>query len=321
MFQSLEIKNFRGFAKLTLGDLGRVNLIVGKNNTGKTSLLEAITLLASPMMHTKLPGLFRSTNETSGEVVGSRFFRWLPRDGNDGSKTVLSGTERGASAGQVFLGMTLDTVSGLPPGSKFFGNSGGLQVWSSADLKPAQVHAVSVQHQTPDEMVDAFAEAVRSPQDERQMESLLALVDPRIRTVRLDSVKSKPFIVVDVGLSERVPLPQAGQGIYRLVAIFSELLGRKPKVCCIDEIENGIHYSALPSVWAGIAEVAARLDIQVFATTHSWECLLAAHEAFASRDPYDFRVLQLYRLGDAINGRVLDRDHIEAAIAGEIELR
>lgn len=70
-----------------------------------------------------------------------------------------------------------------------------------------------------------------------------------------------------------------------------------------------------------MAEVAARLDIQVFATTHSWECLLAAHEVFAARDPYDLRVVQLYRLGDAIDGRVLDRDHIESAIAGEIELR
>ncbi len=319
MFQSLEIQNFRGFENLALGDLGRVNLIVGKNNTGKTSLLEALTLLANPGLLGVLPELFRS----SSGPVGDRFYRWLRRDGSRDGETRLSATTGGAEPRHMLLTSTAEQPpwpAEWPAGMSSMA-AGGIQPWISKGQTPLDIHAVSVQHQAPDAMVDSFAEAVRSPQDERQMESLLASVDPRIRTVRLDSVKSKPFIVVDVGLSERVPLSQAGQGIYRLVAIFSELLGRKPKICFIDELENGIHYSALPSVWKGIAEVAARLDIQVFATTHSWECLLAAHEVFASRDAYDLRVLQLYRLGEVINGRVLDRDHIESAIAGKIELR
>lgn len=67
--------------------------------------------------------------------------------------------------------------------------------------------------------------------------------------------------------------------------------------------------------------MAERLAIQIFATTHSWECLVAAHEAFARRSTYDLRVIQLYRLADGTSGRVLDRTHIEAAIAGEIEVR
>jgi AAA15 family ATPase/GTPase len=170
-------------------------------------------------------------------------------------------------------------------------------------------------------MIDAFAEAVRAPEDERHMESLLRAVDDRIRTVRLDAVASKPFIVVDVGLRERIPLSQASQGVYRLVAIFSELLGHKTDVCLIDEIENGIHYTALPAVWTGIAEVSARLGVQVFATTHSRECFTAAHETFAARDSYDLRVIQLYRVRDETTGRTLDREHIEAAIASDIELR
>ena len=166
-----------------------------------------------------------------------------------------------------------------------------------------------------------LTEAIRSPVDERAVVSLLASVDPRIKSIRLEDVDSKPFIAVDVGLPDRVPISQAGQGIYRLVAIFSELLGSKPNICFIDEIENGIHYGALPSVWQGIAEVAARLGIQVFATTHSRECLVAAHEAFAARDSYDLRVVQLYRLGDGTSGRVLDCAHIEAAITSDIEVR
>lgn len=44
MYTSFKISNFRGFRQLELNDLGRINLITGKNNVGKTSLLEQIIL-------------------------------------------------------------------------------------------------------------------------------------------------------------------------------------------------------------------------------------------------------------------------------------
>ncbi|MDI1437167.1 AAA family ATPase [Polyangium sorediatum] len=316
MFQSIEIEQFRGFSRLALSDLGRVNLVVGKNNTGKTSLLEAITVLADPATMGDLHGLFR----TGGGVPDARFYHWLPKHGAD-VETVLRVTSPGQKRRRVFVSRKgrLSSSEGEKLDSFYQGNS--LYGWCTAGVLRLRVHAVSVQHRVPDAMVDAFAEAVRAPEDEQQLESLLGAVDSRIRSVRLDAVAAKPFIVVDVGLRERIPLSQAGQGIYRLVAIFSELLGRKPDICFIDEIENGIHYTALPTVWKGIAEVSERLGIQVFATTHSRECLVAAHECFAARESYDFRVVQLYRLHDAVDGRTLDRKHIEAAIAGDIELR
>src|SRR5437899_9023146 len=48
MFEHLIIKNFRGFAGVHLKQLARINLIAGKNNTGKTALLEAIHLHNNP---------------------------------------------------------------------------------------------------------------------------------------------------------------------------------------------------------------------------------------------------------------------------------
>lgn len=319
MLRSFEIESFRGFDRLVLEDVGRVNLVIGKNNTGKTSLLEGIALLADPLMIKSLPGLLRA----NAGSVDERFYRWLPKDGDRRASLAASGD---GEARRAILSRGAMTTN--PPGEelRLAWSNENLQLWSKGSQSPLRAHAVSVQHRAPDAIVDAFAEAVRAPADEEQMEALLASVDDRIRTVRLDAINSRPFIAIDVGLSERIPLPQAGQGIYRLVAIFSELLGSKPSLCFIDEIENGIHYSALPKVWSGIAEVAERLDIQVFATTHSWECLVAAHEAFAARaagsaGDYALRVIQLYRLNAGTSGRVLDRAHIEAAIAGQIEVR
>ena len=49
MWQNFTVKNFRGFTNLSLRPLARVNLIAGKNNTGKTALLEAMHLYAYPL--------------------------------------------------------------------------------------------------------------------------------------------------------------------------------------------------------------------------------------------------------------------------------
>jgi hypothetical protein len=317
MFKSVDIENFRGFGKLALSDLGRVNLVVGKNNTGKTALLEAIGLLSDPGIVRSLPGLLRSPSQ----AVAARFYSWLLKDG--APMTLLSAKETGER--KTMLALVRAQPGGLVQPPPHYGahvsGAGDLYIFSSGAVTALPVHSVSVQHPLPDAMVDAFADAVRSPEQEKQMVELLQAVDDRVKSVRVDTAEGKPFIVVDVGLSKRVPLPQVGQGLYRLVTIFSELLGRKPKVCLIDEIENGIHHSAIADMWRGIAEVAERLDIQVFATTHSWECLVAAHEAFSSRATYDLRVIQLYRLAGDVSGRVLDAAHIKAAIAGEIELR
>ena len=48
MLQSLTLENYRGFDRFDLHDLGRVNLIVGTNNAGKTSVLEAVQILKTP---------------------------------------------------------------------------------------------------------------------------------------------------------------------------------------------------------------------------------------------------------------------------------
>lgn len=47
MLRDLRILDFRGLRQLTLSGLGRVNLVVGTNNCGKTSVLEAMSLLSA----------------------------------------------------------------------------------------------------------------------------------------------------------------------------------------------------------------------------------------------------------------------------------
>ena len=257
--------------------------------------------------------------------ASDRFLRWVVRDGAQ-REAMLVGV-RGAETHRVFLagaGMELDTTK----------SSGRTNVFTTQHLKVAsqkstgvtRCRVVSVQARSPMSLVQAFDQAVRHRDGEDTIERLLRAVDGRVRKIRVRApVGEEPLIEVDMGLSERIPLAQVGQGMSRLVAMFSEILGEKPEVCLIDEIENGIHHSMLRQIWQGIAVAAAQLDVQVFATTHSHECILAAHEAFAATSDYDFGIVQLFRIekeGDSgVQGRVLDQKLIEAAIAGEIDLR
>lgn len=330
MLTDIEITNFRGFGNVKLNGLGLVNLVVGRNNTGKTSLLEAIAAVVDAHAYSGLPEMFRTGGGRANDGTdssGERSYRWLVRDGAPNSNAKLNARDENGEwevviqlerNGQRLGPQWAMTLSGFQGSSTFPGGAAAML----RRMPRYRTTVISVQHRAPADLVGAFAEAVRPSEGEAQMESLLKKVDDRVKTVRLDYAPgSKPFIVVDVGLSQRVPLPQAGQGIARLVAIFSELLGQRPQICFIDEIENGLHYTVLPQVWRGIAEVAEQLGIQIFATTHSGECLAAAHEAFSSRKTYDLRVVQLFRVNDRTEGRVLDRKLIEAGLEGNIDLR
>ncbi len=153
------------------------------------------------------------------------------------------------------------------------------------------------------------------------MQQLLAKIDPRIVKVRIDPGEDGNQIILDIGLTELIPLSQAGQGVTRLVSILAEMIGKRPQILILDEIENGLHHTVIEQVWSGLAEAAESLDIQIFATTHSAECVEAADSAFSRRANYDLSVIQLFRTETEVQGRVLGRDLIRAAIEGNIDLR
>lgn len=312
----LTIQNFRGFDELKLSGLQAVNLIVGENNAGKTSFLEALAAAAHPQAFQQLPGLFRAKEQHPDP----RFYRWLLRDapGVDEGFIEASGPDL-----QNHLGLYRAMPPGPSPG-KHVHQSTRLQAFAGKSSKELRFCAVSVHHGTPDSLVKSFGDAVRPSSGEEIMHEVLRSVDPRIKRIRVDPTEHGNIIAVDIGLSESIPLSQAGQGIFRLVSILSVLLGIKPQLCIIDEIENGIHYTALPRMWRGLAKVSELLGIQIFATTHSKECLEAANRVFHDEDEAglrDLAVIQIMKVNDKIMARVLDEEHIEAAVDIDIELR
>ena len=99
------------------------------------------------------------------------------------------------------------------------------------------------------------------------------------------------------------------------------MLVSKAKVLLIDEIENGLYYETLPQIWKGIAALAASENIQVFATTHSRECLIAAHETMKTQPSYDFALHRLQRVNGRLEAVTHDQGMLEVALKSGLEVR
>ena len=94
-----------------------------------------------------------------------------------------------------------------------------------------------------------------------------------------------------------------------------KLVSAKGGFLLIDEFENGLHYSTQEKIWALLFEMAEKLDIQVFATTHSWDCIESFNKvALEHKDVGGV----LFRMGKSV--RTSDKGKIIATVFSEDEL-
>jgi hypothetical protein len=131
----------------------------------------------------------------------------------------------------------------------------------------------------------------------------------------------KPLLYADVGLARKVPVGWAGEGLSRLLSIYLAMADAKGGVVLIDEIGGGIHYSALAKFWRGLAEAAEKYDCQVFATTHSYECIQAAHEGLGGLLAPDFTYVLLDKTEKGIVPKCYPYGNLGAALDVGLELR
>jgi AAA15 family ATPase/GTPase len=104
-----------------------------------------------------------------------------------------------------------------------------------------------------------------------------------VQRVEVLSEPSGPSIYLDVGLDALVPIAVCGEGMVRLFSIVLELIASRGGVLLIDEIDNGLHYTVMPTLWKLLGELVEKHNVQVFGTTHNDDMMRSALEAFAGR--------------------------------------
>jgi AAA15 family ATPase/GTPase len=353
MYRSFTIKNFRGFHDFTLDSLERVNLIAGQNNVGKTALLEAIFLhigYHNPRLVLTINawrGIKRFKLDTE-EVWGSFFY-----DYNTHSVIELVGqdTEAHESTLQIYLTApettqlapteTEETISasitaaqpiselrleyqdqaGQPTTARAFVNGDSIQIESQP--KPTQSASgvfLSTHERFLQEEAERFSK-LEAVNRQHEIVKALKVLEPRLDRLAILVLGRIPIIHGDVGIGRLLPVPMMGEGMRKLLSIMLDIASSEHGVILIDEIENGIHYSVMTKVWTAIAQAARAADVQIFATTHSWECITAAHQAFADSGTYDFRLHRLDRVDDSIQAVTYSQTMLDTAIKTGLEVR
>ena len=349
MLTRLEIRGFRAFDELVVPRLSRINLLTGRNNSGKTTLLEALLLLSgggNPRMATDA-NVVRGTNLAAGSAVAETF--WKPIfTAFDMSRTVEIKT-RHESLGSLALTIMTekpDTSFELPLGDSSrlpmpeFSNTAGLLLSfkreSQGELKGRiRIGAGGIQVEQPGlpppfkavfllSGLGSFQEdAMRLGQlRQRKQGDLLAealrIVEPRLRGVEDNSASGVPMIWGDIGLPELVPLQVMGEGMTRIARLILAISAAPNGIVLVDEIENGLHHSALSKVWRSIEAAAEQFNTQIIATTHSFECTAAAWQAL---DGHSLLVHRLEEYDGTIRCISYEPDEIEAAISHNLEVR
>lgn len=175
-------------------------------------------------------------------------------------------------------------------------------------------------YMNPSEEANYLDVLVRQRREGEVVEAIRKL-DPRVSGVSLGFQAGAPVIYVDVALRERIPMAYLGDGATRLLRYLVGICNCRDAVVLIDEVENGFHHSILADVWRALDTACRNANVQLFATTHSWECIRAAAETFKDADEAAFAFHRLEQTPEGVKAVTAAPQAIEAAVASGFEVR
>lgn len=369
---TIAIQRFRAFRELSIEGLGRVNLITGRNNTGKSSVLEAIRILASDASPLVINNILHYREEDIGEseeqvrpvdIEGSfqisTLFNGFPQLSESPDPIVIS-----TNGGQRPMTLTLrvgwfseergsdGTRQLVPQQANLFGQPEAVpalvvEIGSAKRLYPLESFRRYSYRRGPyrsefgDEprmasifvspyggertaMLGALWDKIALSDSEKDVVEALRIIDAQISAVSMVGGEAprqmRTAIVRSSTISRPVPLRSFGDGLNRLFGIVLSLVNAKDGLLLVDEFENGMHHTVQLDAWRTVFALAQKLNIQVFATSHSWDSIEAFQKA-AAETPEEGVLVRLSRKGEDIIPTLFREDELAVATRDRIELR
>lgn len=306
MVNSISLTNFRGLKQLNLSELSQITLLTGRNNAGKSSILEGIFLF---MDHSAVES-FSKINSFRGLVSTAHPSQlWEPAfyklnteypiqidvtlDGKacqltyerDDSFIPAEKAENVQTAFNQFTASTRSTFTlrfqyqqGDYSESGFFSmNDNGFLRTVNTNLPNNKMQFLpATRYINPntrdDGMVATWLGQLELKGEKQSVINTLKLIEPDISDIMIISNQGQIQIYVRVR-DQLLPIRLAGDGLNRLLYVLLAILENRDSILLIDEIETGFHYSALKSFWSAVATAAKESGCQIIATTHSYECI------------------------------------------------
>ena len=369
MIRNLSLESYRGFESFKVADLKRVNLLVGTNNCGKSTVLEALDFLISKGDPSVLVRPLSRRGETKfGEseafTVVSHLFHGNPR--------LRPGIKLQVSAENSFLPLTVEIVlredleqqatlfdlvdedelpvfndEAIPTlGLRISGEKGhelpDIPVWKDGSLAPRLsprlrrarseigFRAGSSQFLTPDSLFPSSMhfmwDAAIASNRESEVVDAMRIFDRRIESVHFLTSRTSRAAPEGIllGFSDsgsRLPLGGFGDGMRRLLALSLALVKTSQGYLLIDEIDTGLHYSVMRDMWNLVVETALNSEIQVFATTHSYDCI-AGLASLIEAQPELASEISIQHIDTSLTKAVnIEGQQIPLVVRNDIEVR
>jgi ABC-type transport system involved in cytochrome c biogenesis ATPase subunit len=346
MIQNLTITGFRGFREIGVSPLKRVNLFVGQNNAGKTSLLEAVELVAVGGVEGLVRSAIRREEKTLARAEAGDKFRehvidpahlFLGHDLGLGKKFRIAAegdlnpwvectVEHASDQDTLILTLAFDShlTTTRRKGERLtLSPAGGVLApprWMKPSLPVNFLAAESMDVERLGELWDAL---VLTPEEEEAIKAL-RIIEPDLERLAFltEGRDASAYILLKLkGIDKRIPLGSLGGGLRHLLGLVLNLLSAREGFLLVDEIDTGLHYSVMVDMWRLMVESAKRLDVQVFATTHSLDCVRALAR-LRKRYPDLAAEITVHRVEkDAPCTVVFDADEIVVAAESQLEVR
>ena len=261
---NIEIKNFKCFKDFKADGFKRVNLIGGKNNVGKTAFMEACYINVRAMnlksfvgSLSEIKGMRENLNILGGDKVNIKKFIEL-------SENIYT------SSNLNILSFKIEDKDGIKQYIFEFN-----EVNIKVNINDFSYEVEYIDNIT---FIDNFGlsngeiikyySAIQKKKDEQFLNNILNKFDNRIESFKI--MVDKPTCEMHGDYHE---ITEFGDGVRHLISTVTALFTCEDGYLFIDEIDNGIHYTQLDEIWTIILEVSKKLNVQVFATTHSKECI------------------------------------------------
>lgn len=306
MIERLTVQNYRCFSEIEVSGLKRMNVIVGRNASGKTALLESLFMsagAAAPMVSFQLRGFRQlgtqvqlSAERTAYLGLWKDLFHWLDESkivsivatGTSGDSRVLRIFYKGTVSQTLPFGDQVGDVSLIPQiifewqrgtnppieiKPKFTGT--GLQIeGASVDHFPIVMFGPHVAD-PPEDNAKRFSELSKAGRVQPVVDAMRAEF-PFVESLSIEYQNNTPSVFASlIGRAEKLPVGLVSDGVNKLLSILLGIATFPGGTVLVDEFENGIYYDRLESFWRTVYAFARFNEVQLFVSTHSQECLHA----------------------------------------------
>lgn len=297
MIDSFEINNFRGIHHGKIDGLSQVNLFFGKNNCGKSSLLEGLFMVcgqSNPLLPASINAMRTYTRLTESDI---RYFFYQMDTAKDIHLSTSGGQERHLTiasfreasrsdkntvstelAYHYGLRMKYNTREGEFSSEVLYDVSGTNQIEQKVRVDNRYAEQLKCVYLSPRYDSNASMEGLQNiymNKDEAFLADALRILEPSAK----DPVFMDNVMFVDAGLPQRIPINLMGDGIRKIVSFLTSIYACRGGVVLIDELSNGFHYSVMKPMWDIVIRAAIKNDVQIFATTHDEDSIRGFHEA------------------------------------------